>query len=119
MRGQEGGGGKDVGGEQAAGDEVGQDEGAVLVGEGDGGAEVVGVGEVLFGALVVFVKEGDDADKVIEGDLVGLGEEGKVGKVRCSCAERAEYVFGERYRIELILSVSMGFDRFVGDCTLK
>lgn len=102
-------GGEEVRGEQAAGDEVGQDEGAVLVGEGHGWTEVVGVGEVAFGPGVVFVEEGDDADVVVEGDLVGFGEEGEVGEVGCGRAERAEDVFGEGDGVELSISVSLVF----------
>ena len=95
-----------MGGEQTAGDEVGEDESAVFVGEGDGGAEVVGGCEVCLGARVVFVEEGDDPDVVVEGDLVGLWIEREVGEVGGGGAEGAKDVFAEGDGVELVRDVS-------------
>lgn len=81
------------------GDQVGQD--LLLICRGVVFAELEGGEEVLFCGDVVFFKEVDDADKVLEGYNVGFGEEFEGWHVGCGGAESAEDVFAKSYGVDL------------------
>ena len=59
-------------GQEEGGDQVGEDE--LDVASGGPVAHVPGRGQVFFRLGVVFFEESDDADVVLEGDNVRLGE---------------------------------------------
>lgn len=77
-------------------------------------AEVESCSEILFCFRIVFLKEGYDADVVLERHDVRLGELGEGGHIACGGVQRAEDVFAEGDGVEFEVSFEKEVDDVVG-----